>query len=602
MSGPNHESRYRATRALFAILALLFWGSLAWPVQIDDQYITMAYGQSLWDHGALIWTTGERVEGYSNFLLVLLSAFTAALALDGALVIKLTTLLCGAALVGLAGWRAPMSRAGDVAVAALALWYPLAWWSYAGMETVPYTLLLSLGWLGVLQQRPGAVGWLALASLTRLEGGAQLLIGALARGRRLDRWDGLALAATALYHGIRTWYFGAFFPTPVLVKTTEPGLPWERLSQFGQEALSLVGVGAALLLLGRPRLWVLAPLLIQAAVELRADTDWMGHARLLLPGAVATALAWITLAPPTAGGRAWPAVAGVALLGGLLDPPGIGAAQLQVRDLDALLHLRQNLTTSLDTPVMEDVAWVVANVPDGGAVLTGDVGMVGNIPGVRVYDLNGLTSRPIALFLSSGGQDIERYLGDYYAALGDVPRFVRLADGREMEAWMGSGYVEATRYRQLDRDIFWYATSFSPPPLTLVQARWAALVEAFPSQGWLRRQQALALLAGGDLAGAITAARAAAARWPGDQELHFLETELLFPPGSGATRASQPFASGKLTITPEPNTTVIVRWSCNRSERRVRTPETIDVPTCADGAPAIAQARAEGPWVARWEP
>ena len=53
--------------------------SAAWPFTTDDAYITFRYGRNLAEGAGLTWNpTGPMVEGYSNFLYVLLSALVIA--------------------------------------------------------------------------------------------------------------------------------------------------------------------------------------------------------------------------------------------------------------------------------------------------------------------------------------------------------------------------------------------------------------------------------------------------------------------------------------------------------------------------------------------
>ncbi len=58
-------------------LALLAFGWLLWSNRLffhDDAYISLRYARNLAEHGELAWNLGERVEGYTNFLHVVLTA------------------------------------------------------------------------------------------------------------------------------------------------------------------------------------------------------------------------------------------------------------------------------------------------------------------------------------------------------------------------------------------------------------------------------------------------------------------------------------------------------------------------------------------------
>ena len=58
--------------AVFAVI-MLFTFLRSYPV--DDAFITYRYAQNLVDGHGPVWNPGERVEGYSNFLWLLMIAF-----------------------------------------------------------------------------------------------------------------------------------------------------------------------------------------------------------------------------------------------------------------------------------------------------------------------------------------------------------------------------------------------------------------------------------------------------------------------------------------------------------------------------------------------
>jgi hypothetical protein len=265
---------------------------------VDDPFISMRYAAALLTRGELAFNSGDRVEGYSNLLHVLLHALAfrlhggvpeSAAAIDGAAKVVLGATLIEAALLGfLAG--APGRREEKAAwyyawVFTMAGW-PFAFWATAGMETpleglLYVAILLAVAHLGArLAPRGGTdasggegirqgrllslVGLfgvlLVLVTLLRFEGVlvALAIAGALsfclvrARLRRYALALTLAvLAASGAYHVWRIAYFGALLPNTFVAKATGGSLP-SRLqagATYFSGWVSLLGGGIGLALI-----------------------------------------------------------------------------------------------------------------------------------------------------------------------------------------------------------------------------------------------------------------------------------------------------------------------------------------------------------------
>ena len=89
-------------RLLPATLLMLIWGSAQWPTQIDDQYISLAYARQFSESGLLLWSNHERVEGYSNFLYVILQAGMLAAGIDPDLGCKFLAMACAVGVLAAA--------------------------------------------------------------------------------------------------------------------------------------------------------------------------------------------------------------------------------------------------------------------------------------------------------------------------------------------------------------------------------------------------------------------------------------------------------------------------------------------------------------------
>ena len=67
----------------------------------DDAYISLRYAEN-WANGyGPVFNPGERVEGYTNFLLVAVEMLLFKLGLEGLLPVKIFSIFCGIALLGI---------------------------------------------------------------------------------------------------------------------------------------------------------------------------------------------------------------------------------------------------------------------------------------------------------------------------------------------------------------------------------------------------------------------------------------------------------------------------------------------------------------------
>jgi len=227
---------------------------------IDDAYISFRYAaNALAGHG-LVYNPGERVEGYTNFLWVVLfvPVLAAGLAPTGAgLVLTACAALLTLALTYHAAARTwgPLAAAG--AAAALVSSVPFVVWTArgSGMETALFTLLVLAGVVLASMARPAAAGAvLALAALTRPEGllvaGLAGMVLALPHLRSRD-WRGaagavapLALAGMAIfvpYYLARFAYYGYPLPNTFYAKVGATGAQVWRGLEYAAAFATLLG-------------------------------------------------------------------------------------------------------------------------------------------------------------------------------------------------------------------------------------------------------------------------------------------------------------------------------------------------------------------------
>lgn len=232
---------------LLLLLAVTFaLHSLRYYFLIDDAFISFRYAENLANGLGLVFNPGERVEGYSNFLWVLMMACGMKAGLSPETLSRVLGLAAGLALL-LAAWRLalrllpaePLSKwLALLPVAFLVSNRSVATWATGGLETRFYTLLLVAGLLALdteirqgLESRPWSAVLFALLLLTRTDG--FILVGTVAlgllalRGGRPGRhgwlFIGLLTLAGCAHECFRLVYYGEFFSNTVYAKIA--GLP-----------------------------------------------------------------------------------------------------------------------------------------------------------------------------------------------------------------------------------------------------------------------------------------------------------------------------------------------------------------------------------------
>ncbi len=217
-------------------VVLLFLHAYSYNYVVDDAYISFRYARNLASGDGLVFNPGERVEGYTNFLWVIITALGMQAGLDP---VPLSKALCFAfsALTLLAiyryarevfGLRGPVRL---LAVLLTAASPAVAVWSLGGLETTFFSLLVTLAVLSHMKSlRRGEVplrssAALLLASLTRPEGllFAAILFADLLRtrpgARRAALWLMPFAAGYLPYFIWRYSYYGYLFPNTFYAKT-----------------------------------------------------------------------------------------------------------------------------------------------------------------------------------------------------------------------------------------------------------------------------------------------------------------------------------------------------------------------------------------------
>ncbi|MCZ2399456.1 MAG: hypothetical protein LC135_06235 [Phycisphaerae bacterium] len=310
-----------AALAVAVILTYLLHVSWYWPQINDDAFITFRYSRNLADGLGPYFNAGERVEGYTNFLLMVLMAGVIRLwGPDEVLFAAKAVGVAGglAAIVAAAGltrtWLGTMTMPeasaaalGWLAAGLVATNSAFALQSTTGLETTLFSGLVMLGlWLDARARHSrrwqGAGLMFALAALTRPEGAAVFAAawaGALLTGewrqaagvRRLALDAGIVGVVVCGHLALRmALYDGELVPNTYYAKTGGWSAPAKYLGMFAWYHLAGATPLLALLPLlareGSVRRGVRPALLVSLysiAGVFATGGDWMPGSRLLVP-------------------------------------------------------------------------------------------------------------------------------------------------------------------------------------------------------------------------------------------------------------------------------------------------------------------------------
>lgn len=234
-TGTAHGS-LRLVAALVVLFALSWLHQNAHDFENDDAYISYRYACNWADGRGPVFNAGERVEGYSNFLLVTLLAGVHRLGGDVVTFSRTlgTLSLWGLILLVFLMLQRILRRSAWLALAGafiVTLQASLAVWGRSGMETVPQACLVFLAQFTFLRERSSERSyWLsgliwAGVALMRSDGfvhvGATLLFCGFSRRDRRRAWTLLVpfLAVFLPYFLWRWQYYGFFFPNPYYLRT-----------------------------------------------------------------------------------------------------------------------------------------------------------------------------------------------------------------------------------------------------------------------------------------------------------------------------------------------------------------------------------------------
>lgn len=236
---PSWGNRVHLVLLIGIMIGAIVHQAVFWYWYIEDSAISFAYARHLAaGEGLVTYPGGERVEGYSNPLWVLLMAVFELVGVDGFTSSKLLAMVFGTACIPLVWATVRRVRpGGDVtpllAAALLAGNSQFAIWNASGLENSLFCFLITLGmYRVVVEGEEGGFPWSALAffglSITRPEAivyaafaGFWAMVLTLRSGKGLGytlRWLLVFWIPFGVYQAARIAYFGWEFPNTYYAK------------------------------------------------------------------------------------------------------------------------------------------------------------------------------------------------------------------------------------------------------------------------------------------------------------------------------------------------------------------------------------------------
>jgi arabinofuranosyltransferase len=394
---------------------------------VDDAFISLRYAANWAGGRGLCFNPRESVEGYSNFLLVLIEAAAIRGGADPVLAMTLIGRVSFALLGGLIAAFAyahlfPQRAVPAVLAGVLAALNPvLICWGFSGMESSLLALLLFAALATALAATN--ITWavlsamcLVLAAMTRLEVVVlfpviPVVLYLQGRSRRLAITHAVVLfVAFGAYFAARAIHFGYLFPNTFYAKLDYGNLLLARRGALyiwdfvcASPLLFLLPAGA--LWLGRPApLWVRAALLVvalQLAGVVYEGGDHFAMFRFMVP--VVPFLTLLALYPAAALVRSpgllripgWPAV--------VVSLAAIGASDLLVgrplkrNELRPTTQFARFVAECASARQWADLGrWFQETAPPDASLTTIAIGAIGYYSGLAIVDPLGLVNPGIA--------------------------------------------------------------------------------------------------------------------------------------------------------------------------------------------------------------
>jgi hypothetical protein len=512
----------------FCSIILLILGSVSYlGAQLDDEYIVFAYAHRIVEYGEIAWNTGARVEGYSSALHLFLMVLGCWAKFDLTLFSRFVSFTAASCTLLFVLHRRFGPHRGLLTLM-ISAWQPFQRWSVSGLDTAIAVLVGAAAWsLMFAGRRSWSIGILLLAifSLTRPEGSAWLLAGLILRvryPRALGLPEGLScisILSLLTYHWFRFHYFNEFFPTPWLVKIVAVDDFHRGVREACYEALSAAPILAACFLFRRQiPIGVWLPMLIQAALVVRANGDWMGHGRLMLPAVVASAAAaFASGSPRSFSASSLALISPLAFVSFMWESAPMQGAAARWRTPASVFHPEKAINIVWKVPLLDEVEFMIRRVPPGSGVQITDVGLPGNLDDIRVWDGAGLTDRVVAELLSSDDHSLNEVIKQRLEDPNKIwcLRYGVSPDGSDpADPWLISLFPE-TATKPDQNGLFWRCRAGGDVSFEVASARWRSLLARFPHADEIRLRFAQFQLDDGRADAALSTVQEV--DWPGNQ-------------------------------------------------------------------------------------
>lgn len=416
------EERFARVALLVPGVVLVALMAEAWPVTVDDAFISLRHARNWVDGGALSFDAAERIEAYSSFAAVVLASAVLRAGGDPVLAAKALGAACALGSLALTFLLARRVGAGPgwalLGAGILSVSTGMGFWAVSGLETALFALLLTGGvWL-LLDERwasnPLTGALLLLAALTRVEGPV-LVAAAIAahfvvrlregqRAREIARehaWLGVLAAGYGAYFLWRWHYYGHLFPSPIYFKRISAAgdVFNSHTAAFVRSSLPLLLLASAAPWIAGRRTWI--PVAVVAAAlasfasareQVLEDVSTMAwfdrYFVPVLPCLIAAAMAALHAAARHLGASA-PRRTGLALAGGLLL---VWQLANPTSNPICLLGRSRGYPKAVAARNIPSAEYLQQRFGAPGRVVAGDIGLLSYAFRGTVWDLYGLAS------------------------------------------------------------------------------------------------------------------------------------------------------------------------------------------------------------------
>lgn len=473
---------------LYIILIAFFW-----DYTVDDAYISYRYAENLASGNGLVFNSGERVEGYSNLLWVLLLAPIGSIAGDITTWSKVLAISAGLLILLLGTQWEKEKKTKDpflILPILLAGSLPFAAWTVAGLETTLYTLLLFAGFY--LLRKTERIYWgtilIGLSGITRPEGVLYCLIAVVflviwerTSRKRLIVLCLIALLPVLLQVLFRLFYYESWLPNTYYAKMDIGTQAWIKGFGYLQGFFFWSGILSIFWLLfplgfhsawKRNRKEAFLLLVIPAAqffFILKAGGDWMKPYRFIVPVlpflylGMVEGFEFLLSRLPRLNQRHWRWV----ILFGFVS----GVIAMNLRPWGEVRRYTRIYSEGLKQTSIAFGKWLAKEADPGDWVALGDVGALPYYSGLQVIDLYGLVNPDIARL---PGASLYSEGIDTAAILARKPRYIVLESHPPGEPFRGLKRVDQKLYLEPDFQkeyVLVLRAPFSPSEVTCLFER-----------------------------------------------------------------------------------------------------------------------------------